>query len=566
MNTLKDIIITTLKEDAVQDEHQYPAWVTTFIVPRSRFVEAARAMKKADARLVAEWATDETLMHTPSPLNPLPQGEGKFDEQSRGTGAKFIPSPLTGEGQGGGELRGFGIFACFAKASEYLIVKTNAPPDDPTFPTLTKKFPASFRFERQIQSLMGVNPTGHPDNRPWIKHEDWPKDAWPLRKAFDPSMYMERVTGEYKFIRAEGIGVFEIPVGPVHAGIIEPGHFRFQAVGEDILNLEKKLGYVHKGIEKRFEALSWEEGVRLAGRVSGDTTVAHSLAYCMAVEAITMPGCKPPERGLWLRALMLERERIANHIGDIGGICNDAAFAFLLYQLSRLREIVLRTNYKLFGHRLMMDKVAIGGVSVDITADGINEILSELNLISDEFERLASIYDENPSLEDRVRDAGVLAPDTAKELGVVGITARASGQPLDCRIQNPFPPYAVIVPRMTVLQAGDVHSRTWVRVEEVRESIIVIRNILTSLPSGEIKTGIKYPAPDTRGFAVVEGWRGEIVYWIQAGEKGEINRCMVRDPSSVNWLAVEQAIHGNIVPDFPLCNKSFNQSYSGHDL
>ncbi|MDD5435128.1 MAG: NADH-quinone oxidoreductase subunit C, partial [Nitrospira sp.] len=398
MSTLKDIIITTLKEDAVQDVNQYPAWVTTFVVPGSRFVEAARAMKKADARLVAEWATDETI---------------------------------------GG--RGFGIFACFAKGSEYLMIKTNAPADDPAFPTLTKKFPASYRFERQIQSLMGVNPIGHPDNRPWIKHEDWPKDAWPLRKSFDPSMYMERVTGEYKFIRAEGIGVFEIPVGPVHAGVIEPGHFRFQAVGEDILNLEKKLGYVHKGIEKRFEALSWEEGVRLAGRVSGDTTVAHSLAYCMAVE--TMSGCKPPERGLWLRALMLERERIANHLGDIGGICNDAAFAFLLYQFSRLREIFLRANYKLFGHRLMMDKVVLGGVSVDITPEGADEIISELNRLSDEFERLAVIYDENPSLEDRVRDAGILRPDTAKELGVVGITARASGQSLDCRIQNPFPPY-----------------------------------------------------------------------------------------------------------------------------
>ena len=523
MSTLKDIVITALKEDAVQDEHQYPAWVTALTVPRERFAESARAMKKAGARLVAEWATDETTFG-----------------------------------------RGFGIFTCYAKGSEYLIVKTEASFEDPTFPTLTKKFVASWRFERQIQSLMGVNPVGHPDSRPWIKHEDWPVDAWPLRKTFDPSRPMNRVNGEYKFIRAEGTGVCEIPVGPVHAGIIEPGHFRFQAVGEDILNLEKKLGYVHKGIEKRFEALSWEEGARLAGRVSGDTTVAHSLAYCMALE--TMNGCTPPERGLWLRALMLERERIANHLGDIGGICNDAAFAFLLYQFSRLREIVLRTNYKLFGHRLMMDKVVPGGVSVDITTEGIEEILSELNWLTDELERLAVIYDENPSLEDRVRDAGVLTPDKAKELGVVGITARASGQSLDCRIQNPFPPYDRIVPNMTVLQSGDVHSRTWVRVEEVRDSIDLISKILRLLPSGGIKSGFAMPEADSKGFAVVEGWRGEIVYWIQSGPKGEINRCMVRDPSSVNWLAVEQAIHGNIVPDFPLCNKSFNLSYSGHDL
>jgi len=523
MNTLKDIINGAIKQDVRLDEHQSPAGMTAFIVPRDLFVETARVMKTSHARLVAEWATDET------PLG-----------------------------------RGFGIFACYAKGPEYLIVKTDVPVEDPVFPTLTKKFVPSYRFERQIQSLMGVKPVGHPDGRPWIKHEDWPEDAWPLRKSFDPSIYMPRVKGEYKFIRAEGEGVYEIPVGPVHAGIIEPGHFRFQAVGEDILNLEEKLGYVHKGIEKRFETLSWEDGARLAGRVSGDTTVAHSLAYCMALES--MAGYNPPERSLWLRALMLERERIANHLGDIGAICNDTAFAFLLYQLSRLKEILLRTNYKLFGHRLMMDTVVPGGVSVDITTEGIEEILSELNWLSNEFERLAIIYDENPSLEDRVRDTGILTPHKAKELGVVGFVARASGQPLDCRIQYPFPPYDRIVPRMTVLQSGDVHARAWVRVEEIRDSIELIRKILDTLPSDRIKTGLDVPAADRKGFAVVEGWRGEIVYWTQSGPNGEINRCMVRDPSSVNWLALEQAIHGNIVPDFPLCNKSFNQSYSGHDL
>ena len=523
MSILKDGITSKLGADARQDANQYPASVTTFHVPRERFIEAARAMKTVDARLVAEWATDETLFG-----------------------------------------RGFGIFACFANVSEYLILKTESPVGDPTFPTLTKKFVSSYRFERQIQSLMGVNPAGHPDNRPWIKHEDWPADAWPLRKTFDPSNPMPRVNGEYKFIKAEGEGVYEIPVGPVHAGIIEPGHFRFQAVGEDVLNLEEKLGYVHKGIEKRFEALSWEDGGRLAGRVSGDTTVAHALAYCRAIEAMT--GCIPPDRALWLRALMLERERIANHVGDIGAICNDAAFSFLQYQLSRLREVMLRTNYMLFGHRFLMDRVIRGGVANDITPNGIKEILSELNLLSKEFERLVVIYDENPSLEDRVRDAGILTPADAKELGVVGFVARASGQPLDCRIQSPFPPYDQIIPKMIVLQSGDVHARAWVRVEEIRDSIRIIREMLNILPEGEISVRFDPPPADRMGFATVEGWRGEIVYWIQSGPKGEINRCMVRDPSSVNWLAVEQAIHGNIVPDFPLCNKSFNQSYSGHDL
>ena len=523
MDSLENIITGLLVADAIRDEGHYPPTVPAFLVPRERFIEAARGMKKAGARLVAEWATDE-----------------------RGSG------------------RGFGIYTCYSLASEYIIISCRIPLDDPAFPSLTKKFVPAFRFERQMRSLMGVIPVGHPDPRPWIKHEDWPEDAWPLRKDFDPSRPMPRVKGEYPWIRAEGEGVYEIPVGPVHAGIIEPGHFRFQAVGEDILHLEERLGYVHKGIEKRFEALSWIEGVRLAGRVSGDTTVAHALAYCRAVEAMT--GCVPPERALWLRALMLERERIANHLGDIGAICNDVAFTFLLYQFSRLREAALRTNDKLFGHRLMMDRVIPGGVTTDITPEGIEEILREMEWMKKEYERLVTIYDENPSLEDRVRDAGVLLPEDARELGVVGFVARASGLGLDCRVQNPFTPYDRIIPKMTVLNCGDVHARAWVRIEEVRESLRIIGEILRGLPQGEISGPFDSPSKECSGFAVVEGWRGEIVYWLQSGPRGEINRCMIRDPSSVNWIAVEQSIHGNIVPDFPLCNKSFNQSYSGHDL
>jgi len=558
MITLNNIITSTLGTAVIQDTNQYPSSVPLYQISRERFAEIAKAMKTAGARLVAEWATDETnhpVGHENNPpSSPFFKG-GKEGDFSKGGMEGFA------EGKGGG--RGFGIYACYAKDSEYLIVKTYTPLDDPTFPSITKKFISAYRFERQMRSLMGVVPVGHPDLRPWIKHEDWPEDAYPLRKSFDASKPLPRVAGEYQFIKAEGEGVYEIPVGPVHAAIIEPGHFRFQAVGEDIINLEEKLGYVHKGIEKRFEALSWQEGARLAGRVSGDTTVAHSLAYCRAVESMT--GCNPPERALWLRALMLERERIANHLGDLGGICNDVAFAFLLYQFSILKEKLLRTNLKIFGHRFMMDSIIPGGVTVDISSDAKNEILSEMDWFTNEFERLATIYDENPSLEDRVRDAGILTPEKAKELGVVGFVARASGQNLDCRIQNPFSPYNIIVPKTTVLQSGDVHARAWVRIEEIRESIRIIRAILYGLPKGEI-AGKFTPPPDKSGFAVIEGWRGEIVYWTQSGPKGEINRCMVRDPSSVNWIALEQAIHGNIVPDFPLCNKSFNQSYSGNDL
>jgi len=524
MSLLKDAIISAIGEDArFSENYQYPSSVVFCTVPKARFADAAKTMKKAYALLAAEWASEETPW--------------------------------------------FGIFACYRWGAEYLIVKTITTMDDPTFPSLTKKFLPAYRFERQMHSLMGVIPEGHPDLRPWIKFEDWPQDAWPLRKSFDASKPMPFVKGEYKWARAEGEGVYEIPVGPVHAGIIEPGHFRFQAVGEQVINLEERLGYVHKGIEKLFESMKWEDGYRLAGRVSGDTTVAHSLAYCIALES--MSGFVPSARASWLRAIFLERERIANHLGDIGAICNDAAFAFMLYQLMRLKEAMLRANAELFGHRFMMDKVIPGGVAVDIDEYGQGKILSELNMLEKDFEKLVTIYDENPSLEDRVKNTGVLSPEKARELCAVGLVARASGLNLDCRIFHPFPPYDQydrIELGVPVLITGDVHARTWVRVQEIRESIRIIRWFIENLPEGNIIGTVALPSSEKAGFAAVEGWRGEIIYWLQSGPAGEINRCMVRDPSSVNWLGLEQALPGNIVPDFPLCNKSFNQSYSGHDL
>ncbi|MDA8100548.1 MAG: NADH-quinone oxidoreductase subunit C [Nitrospiraceae bacterium] len=523
MIRLKNLVMNVLGPDAREDDNIAPSTVMSLVVPRKRFAEATRALKKEYALLAAEWAADET-----------PFG------------------------------RGYAVFACFRREQEYLVIKTEVPATDPTFPSLTKKFAAAFRFERQIESLMGLTPVGNPDPRPWIKHEDWPADAWPLRKSFDARKRLPRVAGEYAWIRAEGDGIYEIPVGPVHAGIIEPGHFRFQAMGEAVVNLEERLGYVHKGIEKRFESLAWEEGARLAARVSGDTTVAHSLAYARAVEAMT--GTIIPDRAHWLRALFLERERIANHLGDLGAICNDVAFAILLYHFHRLKESFVRTNMKLFGHRFLMDRVVPGGVTVDIDAAGIQTILEELDPLTREFERLVKIYDDNSSLEDRVRETGILRPETARDLGMVGIVARASGLNLDCRIHHPFPPYDRIAVNVPVLISGDAHARAWIRVEEVRESIRIIRELLKDMPGGRISAPLAPVLPDRSGFAAVEGWRGEIITWVQSGPKGEINRCMVRDPSSLNWLGLEQCIHGNIVPDFPLCNKSFNQSYSGNDL
>ena len=285
---------------------------------------------------------------------------------------------------------------------------------------------------------------------------------------------------------------------------------------------------------------------------------------CRAVEALIETAV--PSRAAWLRAIMLERERIANHLGDIGAIANDAAFTFFFYQFMRLKELLLRGNQRLFGHRYQMDRIVPGGVAVDLPADGPAVIEEELEGWLAEFERIISIYDLNASLDDRLRGTGILPVEMARELGTVGYVARASGQHLDCRLQAPFVPYDRIPPRMVVLNSCDVHARAWVRIEEIRDSIRLIRELLATLPDGETLTPLAEVPPDHSAFAVVEGWRGEIVYWLQSGLQGEINRCAIRDPSSVNWLALEQAVHGNIVPDFPLCNKSFNQSYSGNDL
>ncbi|MEI7942274.1 MAG: NADH-quinone oxidoreductase subunit C [Candidatus Riflemargulisbacteria bacterium] len=494
--------------------------LTYIDVALDKFAEIAEQMKKQSATLAAEWASEANSC--------------------------------------------FEIYACYRQNSNYNIVKTVCPKSNPEFPSLVGTYTVANRFERQIHSLFGIIPIGHPDLRPWIKFEDWPEESYPLRKNVDGLKPLGRVAGEYAWIQSTGVGVCEIPVGPVHAGIIEPGHFRFHAVGETIINLEERFGYTHKGIEKRFETLGWEDGSRLAGRVSGDSTVAHALAYCVAVES--MSDINIPKRASWIRALFLERERISNHLGDIGAICNDASFVFLFYQFMRLKEKLLRTNQQLWGHRFMMDLIILGGVSVEVSIEGIDQILSELSMLEKEFEELVKIYDGNPSLEERVLTTGILTKEQAKEFGVVGYVSRASGGKMDCRVSYPIYPYDQIDVRIPTYIDGDVNARIWVRVDEIRESIRIIRFLLNEMPIGELSVVCPKPEPNKTGFSAVEGWRGETLYWVQSDEKGQLNRCMVRDPSSVNWLALEKAVMNNIVADFPLCNKSFNCSYSGHDL
>ena len=430
------------------------------------------------------------------------------------------------------------------------------------YPDASTVFPAAARMQRAVRDLLGLR--AGDDERGWLRHGAWRTDAFPLRRAVALDAQLACGDARYGFVRVAGEGVHEVPVGPVHAGIIEPGHFRFSVVGERVLRLEERLGYVHKGIEKRFESMSFADGARLAGRVSGDSTVAYAWAYTMALEQAA--GVQPPRRALWLRALMLERERIANHLGDLGALGNDGGLAFGLAQFSRLKEDLLRLNARLFGHRYAMDCVVPGGVAIDLDREACAALLVEADRLEAEVLALRSIYYDHPGLQDRCIGCGRLAPRLAAELGVVGLAARASGIAIDARVHPGGKPYDELAPALCAHRNGDVASRIVVRFEEILESLELQRRIARSLPAGETRVEMHQAAAGAFGIGWVEGWRGEIFVAVQAGAGGRVARCHPHDPSWQNWPALEHAVLGNIVPDFPLINKSFNLSYSGVDL
>jgi Ni,Fe-hydrogenase III large subunit len=350
----------------------------------------------------------------------------------------------------------------------------------------------------------------------------------------------------------------------VHAGTIEPGHFRFSVVGEKVLRLEQRLGYVHKGIEKRFEGMTLVEGARLAARVSGDSAAAFAWAYAMAAEALT--GTVVPPRALTLRALLLERERIANHLGDLGALGNDAGLAFGLMQFSRLKEDLLRVNAELWGARYPMDAIVPGGVQLDLPARGSSRLLQSMAALESEVRRLRNIYDNHAGLQDRFMGAGSVAPELARDLGMVGLCARASGQSRDWRIAFRMPPYDDCQVGTVLRSQGDVAARVAVRFDEISSSLQACRDLLSGTQAGEIRSSLGAVRAGELAIGGAEGWRGPVLVGLRADADGRILRCHPHDPSWHNWPALEYAIIDNIVPDFPLINKSFNLSYSGHDL
>lgn len=426
------------------------------------------------------------------------------------------------------------------------------------YPSVGAAHAPAIRLERAIRDLFGYEPEGLPDTRPWLDHGVFKRSA-PLGAGGAP-----REAEDYAFLPAEGEGLHQIPVGPVHAGTIEPGHFRFTANGEAIVRLEERLGYAHKGTETLMRGAPLDRAAQLAGRVSGDSTVAYQFAFARAAEQAL--GVTPPARAIHLRALMAELERIANHFGDFGAICNDASFPLIHAHTGMLREQVLQTADACFGQRLMRDCIVPGGVARDLSEEGAAQVRALVADVGPRFRKLFELYDRKASLLDRTVTTGITSAELVKRFAPGGYVGRAAGRKFDARHDLPYAPYNKLLFKVPLLTAGDVDARVRIRAEEIRESLSLIGQILDALPESELCTELPAANEPREGMAVVEAFRGDVLIYLRLAADGTVARCHPRDASWFQWPLLEAAVEGNIVADFPLCNKSFNCSYSGHDL
>jgi hydrogenase-4 component G len=431
---------------------------------------------------------------------------------------------------------------------------------EPTFPSLTLTIPAADWYEREVKDMFGLVPLGHPDPRRLILHEHWPRGVHPLRKDYDATNQAPRGEAEFNLHQVDREGVFEIPVGPIHAGIIEPGHFRFSTVGEEILDLEAKLFYTHKGTEKLCEGKSFDQVLQIAERICGACSISNATAFCLAAEKLTET--EVPDRAVYIRTLALELERLYNHIGDVGNICAGTGFAFGVSQGGRLREMLLSLNEQVFGNRYLRGINSIGGVRRELTTHAIKNIRETLRQVEIEFGEVTQILLANDSLLDRLATTGILKAESAQELGVVGPAARASGVDVDTRRDHPYLAYPHLDFQVVLAENGDVLDRVKVRIGEATQSFFLVDQLLSKLPEGKW-FGSVGDAPVMRSaLGYVESPRGQVMHYLMAGPGNTVYRYMVRSASYTNWPAVPLAVMGNIVPDFPLINKSFELCYS----
>ena len=416
------------------------------------------------------------------------------------------------------------------------------------YPSVAAHHAPAMRLERAMRDLYDVRPVGLPDSRPWLDHGRWPGRQSDAR---------------YEFLTAEGEGLHQIAVGPVHAGIIEPGHFRFTANGETVVRLEERLGYVHKGVEGLLTGADIARGARIVGRISGDSTVAYAWAYARAIEAAL--GWAVPPRAALLRGIMAELERLSHHINDVGAICNDASVLTINARCTLQREDILAVADACFGHRLMMDRIVPGGVAVDLSADGAGRIRGLLARLEETRAEVLRVYDSMPSLQDRTVTTGIVSADLVRQYAAGGFVGRAAGRAFDARKNFPYAPYDQLSFDLKTRTTSDVDGRLLVRMDEIVESLKIVGLMLDRLAPGELRSGGPAPAAG-EGAALVEAFRGDVFLSVRIAADGRLARVHARDASWFQWPLLEAAVEGNIVADFPLCNKSFNCSYSGHDL
>ena len=463
-------------------------------------------------------------------------------------------------------VKAFTLYCAFISVEfrKWFFVRMPVPQESPVFNSISKEIHSAHLFEREIKNMFGIEPVGNPDTRRLHLHDEvWPDGFYPLRKDFINPAQTVSDKKDFNFKRVEGEGVFEIPVGPVHAGIIGPGHFRFSVAGEPIINLEIRLGFTHRGVEKIFEGKNIFKAVGLSERVCGDAAFAHSLAFCHAIEKIS--NVEVSEQHLYLRGIFLELERMYNHVADIGGMALDVGFSYPATYASVIKEKILQLNDDLTDSRYLKGVNAIGGVTKELDSCSIDKLLNSLEPIAKDFINLREMLYSSVSFMDRVDDTGVLRKKTAGDLGVVGLAARASGISSDMR--KIFPGiYGKINFKLVKQEKGDALSRLTVRIEEFIESIELIKQFVSKLNTSASKKPNKTQVNEGFALGCVEGWRGPVLYWLKIDKSGLIERCKIVDASFHNWEGLSYAVLGSIIPDFPLCNKSFDLSYAGNDL
>lgn len=418
--------------------------------------------------------------------------------------------------------------------------------------------PAAAWYERELHDLYGVEIVGHPNLQPLVFHEGWPPEVHPRAAQLG---VREGAPYEYHFLKVQGEGVCEVPVGPVHAGIIEPGHFRFSVVGDTVVHLELHHFYTHKGTEALFEGAPLMSGIVLAESVSGDNCFAHAVAYCQAMENAF--GLSVPPRGRALRLVGLELERMLAHIADVGALCGDVAFAVPGAYTARLKEALLQASTRYLGTRCWRGLATPGGMKRDLSQSDALQLAAAVSEVSRDFAELAAMILATPSVQNRFETTGILKRDLARALGVVGPPARASGLKLDVRRDHPYGRYRTLTIESAHYSTGDVMARARVRIDETAFAARLIADALHDLPAGAIATAVP-AAESAEGFSAVESPRGELLYWIRVRD-GQISRCHIKSPSFQNWPALPLAMPDNIIADFPVINKSFNLSYSGCD-